>query len=134
VGETVKGKTRNCIVDGSDVRRICDNPGEFAFREGLQAVTAKRGTASHPQEAGNSLFDFANAIKVLNPDPTKPLTTERFITLVKEPGELRDDNNQQPTASSHIDAEGNKQQLAPGKPIVVKWVQRESGVIMSITS
>ena len=83
--------------------------------------------------SGNSLLDLANAIKVLNPDPTKPLTTERLIVLVKELNELRGGNNQQPTASFHIDAEGNKQQLAPGEPIVVKWVQREPIVIMSIT-
>ena len=79
-------------------------------------------------------MDLANSMKVLNPDPTKPLTTERLIALVKELDDLRGGNNQQPTASFHIDVEGDAQQLAPGEPIVVKWVQREPGVIMSIAS
>ena len=77
-GRLSKEETRNYIVDGSYVRRICDNPGEFTFREALQAVAAKRGTVPQPQEAGNSLLDLANAIKVLNPDPTKLLTIERL--------------------------------------------------------
>ena len=52
-------------------------------------------------------MDLANAMKVLNPNPTNPLTTERFITLVKEIDELRGDNTQQPMVSFHIDVEGN---------------------------
>ena len=49
VGETVKGKTKNHLVNGSDVRRICDHPGVFTFREGLQALAAKRGTVPQHQ-------------------------------------------------------------------------------------
>ena len=44
MGETVKGKTRNYIVDGSDVRRICDNPGEFTFwKSDILVVAGKEG-------------------------------------------------------------------------------------------
>jgi len=55
------------------------------------------------------------------------------LALVKELDEPRGGDNQHPTASFYIDAERNKQQLTLGEPIVVKRVQREPGVIMSIT-
>ena len=121
VGEAVKaGDPQDFTIDGFDIHRAGASLGEFTWREALQAVAAKRGTVSpQPAEATSSFLDLAKAMKELSPDPTQPLTADGIIDLVTKLDALRGGGGDSPQ-SFYVDSEGNKQQLAPGEPIVIK--------------
>ena len=122
------GDTRDYIVEGFDIHRPGEDLGEFTFKEALQAVAAKRGTTPtptpppNPQDGSSSLKDLAEAIRILNPDPAKPITYESLLGLVREIDELRGgrgSGGDKPAPGYYIDSDGNKNVLAPGEPVVI---------------
>jgi len=119
VATIVGEEARDWIVEGIDIHRAGEGWGEFTWREALQSVAAKRGAAPQPQDGSSSLKDLAEALKVLNPDPAKPLTGEGLLDLVSKIDEMRGGGDA-PPPSYYIDSEGNKIPLTPGEPVVIK--------------
>lgn len=115
------------IVEGNDILQVGEGLGMFTFRQALQVVAAKRGTAPPPQTGGLGTFkDFAEAVSTLNPN--KPLTFTDVIALVKLLNEARGGGGgEQLPPGCYVDEEGNVQELKSGQPIVIKKVIREQG-------
>lgn len=125
VGESGKGVRLDYIVEGNDILQVGEGLGMFTFRQALQVVAAKRGTAPQPQSSGLGTFkDFADAVSALNPN--KPLTVEDILTIINTVTESRGAGGEQPPPGYYID-EGEVKQLKPGEPIVIKKVIREPG-------
>lgn len=120
-----KGERLDYIVESNDILQVGEGMGMFTFRQALQVVAAKRGTAPQPQAGGLGTFkDFADAISTLNPN--KPLTVEDILTIINTVNESRGGGGEA-LPGSFVDAEGNVKKLEPGQPIVVKSVKREPG-------
>ncbi|MBA7663611.1 hypothetical protein ES703_71656 [subsurface metagenome] len=125
-GEPGKGDRLDYIVEGNDILQVGEGLGMFTFRQALQVVAAKRGTAPPSQTSGLGTFkDFADAVSTLNPN--KPITLEDVVTLANMVNESRGGGNVQAPPGSFVDGEGEVHELKPGQPIVIKKVVREPG-------
>lgn len=118
-------KGMDYIVEGNDIRLVGEGMGDFTFKQALQAVAAKRGTAPQTPDSGGTLKDLAEAVSTLNPN--KPMTAQDFLDIFNFIKETSGGDSSQPPPGSYVDAEGNVKELKPGQPIVVKQVVREPG-------
>lgn len=122
-GEPGRGEILDYIVEDNNILRVGEGLGMFTFRQALQVVAAKRGTAPQTQGGLGTFKDFADAVSILNPN--QPITLADVVTLVNLMNEGRSGEGSQSPPGSYVDEEGNVQELKPGQPIVVKRVVRE---------
>ena len=126
LGEPRRGEQLDYIVEDNNILQVGEGLGMFTFRQALQVVAAKRGTASHPEAQGGlgTFKDFADAVSTLNPN--KPMTPEDIVNLVNMINEAHGGGGGE-SPSGYIVDDGEVKELKPGQPIVVKKVVREPG-------
>ena len=123
-----RGESLDYIVEDNNILQVGEGLGMFTFRQALQVVAAKRGTAQKGEgEGGLLLLTQLDSLGLLRKAGEEGRGTQielldklNQLGMLKKPGD-------QSSPGSFVDEEGNVQELKPGQPIVVKKVVQEQG-------
>jgi len=115
------------IVEGNDILQVGEGLGMFTFRQALQVVAAKRGTASQKGEGeGLTLLTHLDSLGLLRkPGEEGRGTQVDLLDKLSQLGMLQKPGEQPP--SGYLVDEGEVKELKPGQPIIVKKVVQQPG-------
>jgi len=113
-----RGDGFDYIVEGNEIHRVGDGLGEFTFRQALQVVAARRGSAAKAEGDGSltgALNAFAEALK--STSPSQPLTVQDVLNIINT---MKENSGEASSAPGYVDEDGEWHELKPGQPVILK--------------